>query len=97
MEIMQVSVFTECNTHDYEFQYLNAENQRDFIFNQSSQLTFTSNVLRTCADVTIIDDSDVEGDHQFEVVITTATLGTILITSSVATVIITDNTGMMPG
>lgn len=47
--------------------------------------------------MTIIDDSDIEEDHQFEVVITNATLGTILITSSVTTVIITDNTGMMSG
>lgn len=77
------------------FHCLNAENQRDFVFDQSSQLTFTSNILRACANVTIIDDNDVEGDHQFEVVIATTTLGTILITSSVTIVTITDNTGNM--
>lgn len=95
---MQVCIFTiRMDVSDYVFQCLNAENQRDFVFDQSSQLTFTSTILRACVNVTIIDDNDVEGDHQFEVVITTTTLGTILITSSVTTITINDNTGnMMP-
>lgn len=93
---MQVCIFAICmDVSDYVFQCLNAENLRDFVFDQSSQLTFSSNILRACVNVTIIDDNDVEGDHQFEVVITTTTLGTILITSSVTTIAITDNTGNM--
>ena len=72
---------------------MNTENQRDYVFDPSTQLAFTAGSLSACVDIQILDDNDVEGDHDFEVLITDVTLGTVLITSSVTTVTITDNLG----
>lgn len=72
---------------------LNTENQRDFVFDPNTQLAFTAGSLSACIDVEIIDDNDVEGDQDFEILITDVTLGTVLISSSVTTVTITDNLG----
>ena len=65
----------------------------DFVFDPNTQLTYTTGSLSVCVDIQILDDSDVEGDHSFEVLITDVTLGSILITSSVTTITITDNIG----
>ena len=71
----------------------NIENQRDFVFDPNTELPFTAGSLSACIDIQILDDNDVEGDHDFEILITDVTLGTVLIASSVTTVTITDNLG----
>ena len=49
--------------------------------------------MESCIDIEIIDDSDIEGDHQFEVLITNVTLGDVIATSAITTITITDNSG----
>lgn len=69
-------------------------NQRDFAFGSNTQLTFTSGSLVACVDIDILDDSDIEGNHQFEVMITDVTLGDIMISLSITTIMIMDNSGI---
>ena len=70
-------------------------NQTDFVFEPSMQLlTFTpSPAVRACIDIGIINDTDVEGDHHFELVIENVTPGQVLSTSAVTAITITDNSG----
>ena len=49
--------------------------------------------MRDCVDIVIVDDNDVEGDHQFELMITDTTPETILLDSSITTIMITDDPG----
>ena len=69
-------------------------NQSDFVLGSNTQLTFTSGSLNTCLDIEILDDSNVEGDHQFEILITDVTLGGFMMNSSVTTITIIDNSGI---
>lgn len=81
---------------DCYFTLLHSGNQRDFIFETSAQLLiFTSPVVRTCVDIGIIDDNDVEGDHHFELLIEAVAPGRVLPTSALTVITITDNLGMM--
>lgn len=94
MGIMQVCVLMIallCSTASFLF--ASTDNQNDFVFDPTTQLSFTTGSFSACVDIEILDDDNIEGDHQFEVLITDATLGTILITSSVTTITIIDNAG----
>ena len=63
------------------------------MFDSSAQLIFANSVTYDCFDVVVVNDSDVEGDQEFELAITDTTLGTVLFPSSITTITITDNLG----
>ena len=56
---------------------------------------FVSPAMRACVDVGVIDDSDVEGDHHFELVIDSVAPGSVLASAALTTITITDNLGTL--
>ena len=58
-------------------------------------MTFTSPVTRACVDIVIIDDNDIEGDHNFGLLINAVVPGSILIPSAFITITINDNLGKL--
>ena len=76
------------------FKNVFADIDRDFVFNASSQFfTFSHSETSFCIDVVIIDDDDVEGDHEFELMISHISLETIILPSSFTTITINDTAG----
>ena len=80
----------------------NTEMGRDYIFNETIQSTFSpcdrfdgdiSCDIAECIDIELLDDMDVEGLQQFEIMITSVSLGTVSMTSSSTVIFLEDTIG----